>query len=411
MVLPSQLTSAVSVSPLTRDIEAEILRNCARSQVAIPGLDPLSSISRDRIDYERLLRLARRHGAIPLLYSGLSTTDPEAVPASVLAALHDEYRARVQRNEALTERLLQLLGALRAESIPVLTFKGPELALLWYHNPTARPYGDIDFLVDPQDVPRASVLLGSQGYRLKAGCDWQVFFVNEPGLGVDLHWKLGPEGIPDPGTFKDMWARARPVVVGSTTVTTLAAEDLFLALAVLLTRDSMYRRQRLIQICDAAALLHNPSSIDWELLLERSRRTGTRRMLLFQVALAHTLLGADLPAEMAPSLRKDSVARQMARHVGASFFAEADRQEDPAQSRPGPGFTGHSFLLQSLEQAGHKAQYLRAVTPGLLRLAVTPTVRDREFFPLPALFRSLYYVVRPARVLWRWLRTGYLILD
>ena len=397
---------------MSPDIEAQLLRNCARSQLVVPGSPhPVSSHALPRIDYERLLRLARRHGGIPLLYIGLSTTNPDGLPPTVLAALHDEYRARVHRNEALTGRLLQLLDFLKSENISVLTFKGPELALLGYRNPTARPYGDIDFLVHPQDVPRASALLGSQGYRLKAQCDWQLFLVNEPGLGVDLHWRLGPKGIPDPGTFEQLWARARQVVVGSSIVTTLAAEDLFLALAVLLTRDSMYRRQRLIQVCDAAALLRNPASIDWELLLERSRVTGTRRMLLFQVELAHTLLGVDLPAEIAPLLRKDTVAWQMARHVGAIFFVEADRQENPAQSRPGPGFTGHSFLLQSLEQPRHKAQYLRAVMPGLLRLAVTPTTRDREFVELPARLNALYYLVRPVRVLWRLLRTGYLILD
>ena len=136
-------------------------------------------------------------------------------------------------------------------------------------------------------------------------------------------------------------------------------------------------------------------------------------MLLFQVALAHVVLGLEVPAELAASLREDTAASRLARQIGASLFAEADRHRlwDPSRSRPGPGFTGHSFLLQSLEQPGHKANYLRAVMPGLFRVAVTPTVHDREFLPLPALFRPLYYVVRPVRVLWRWLRSGYLILD
>lgn len=403
--------SAAPVSRMSPDIEAELLLACARSQVTTGRAADIPSIAQKKIDWERLLRLAKRHGGIPILYQALSTTCRQVVPPTVLDQLRDQYQALVQHNHALTERLLALLGLLQAENLPVLTFKGPEMAIVAYHDPTLRPFGDIDLLVEVQDVARASALLGSQGYQLKAECDWQLFFAKERGLGVDLHWKLGPEWLPPPGNFKDMWGRARQVAVGSTAVRSLATEDLLLVLAMLLTRDIMTRRQRLIQICDAAALLRNLPSIDWRSVLELSRNTGARRMLLFQVALAHTVLGLDLPPEMATSVRGDTMAHRLARQIGASLFAEADRQWDPSQSRPGPGFAGHSFLLQSLERPGDKAHYLRVVTPGLLRLAVSPTARDREFLPLPELFRSLYFLVRPVRLLWRLLRTGYLILD
>ena len=410
---PAQsVLTAAPVSRVSRGIEAELLLACARSQLGIGPAADISSLAQGKINWERLLHLAWRHGGVPILYRAMSTLPGQTIPPTVLDELRDQYAFYVQRNRALTESLT-LSDLLREENLPTLNFKGPEMAGLAYHDSTLRPFGDIDLLVQLQHVPRVSALLGSQGYRLKAEGDWERFFVKDGGLGVDLHWKLGPEWLPPPDSFEVMWGRAQQVVVGGTVVTTLATEDLFLVLAILLTRDTVTRRQRLIQICDAAALVQRQPSIDWRLVLERSRRIGARRMLLFQVALAQFVLGLDLPAQMATSIGEDPIARRLARQIGASVFAEADRhrQWDPSDTRPGPGFAGHSFLLQSLEQPGHKAHYLRVIMPGLFRLAVTPTVRDREFFPLPALFRSLYYVVRPARVLWRWLRTGYLILD
>ena len=396
---------------MSADIEAEFIRACARNQVVTDGSAAIPSMSQEDVDWKRLLRLAARHGGIPTLYRVLSTTGSHLAPGTVLDELRNQHQAAVQHNGALTSELLSLVDFFRAEDLPVLSFKGPELAIAAYRDPTLRPFGDIDLLVKGQDVPRASALLESRGYRLKAEREWQLFFVTEAGVGVDLHWRLGAEWLPESGSFEDWWRRSRQVSVQGTGVTTLATEDLLLAMGILLTKDCMYRRQRLIQICDAAALLRNHSSLDWASLFERSRTTGTRRMLLFQLALAHEVLGVDLPAPVADSVRRDSSSESLARQVGARFFAEADEQWDTSHPRPGPGFAGHSFFLHLRERPADKLQYLRIVTPGLLRLAVTPTARDRALLPLPDLFRAFYYLVRPVRVLFRWLRTGHLVLD
>lgn len=397
---------------MSRDIEADLLLACARSKLGIDPKADIPSLVRRKINWERALHLAGRHGAVPILYRSLSTLPGQAIPPSVLDGLRDQDVFYLQRNRALTESLA-LSDLLREEKLPTLSFKGPELASIAYQDSTLRPFGDIDLLVQLKNVPRVSALLESQGYRLKAEGDWERFFVKDGGLGIDLHWKLGPEWLPPSDSFEDMWDRSQQVAVGSTTVTTLATEDLLVVMAILLTRDVVRRRQRLIQICDAALLVRSQPSIDWPLVLERGQRLGARRMLLFQVALAHLVLGPDLPAQLATSIKEDTVAQRLARETRARLFAEADRHRkwDPSETRPGPGFTGHSFLLRSLEHPGDRARYLRVLMPGLCRRAVTPTARDREFVALPALFSPLYYLVRPVRVLWRFLRTGYLILD
>jgi len=393
------------------DNEAEFLLACARHQLTPDRGGDIRSAAQKLGDWERLLRIATRHGVVPILHRVLSTECQEVIPASVLGRLGGQYQAVAQHNEILREQLLMLLSSLETQDLPALTFKGPELAAVSYPDPVLRPFGDLDLLVRVPDVPRASELLRTHGYRLKAERDWQLFFVNDEGAGVDLHWKLGAEWLPDPGNFQELWARGQRVAVGGGSVTTLGWEDLLLVLAILLTKDCMYRRQRLIQICDVAALLRTSPSLDWPLVLKQSQRTGTRRMLLFQLALAHLMLGVDLPPQVAGSLRNDLKARGLAQQVSGSFFLEADHQRDPSDFRPGPGFAGHSFFLQSRERRVDRVQYVQRVLPGLLRLAVTPTARDRAFLPLPELLRSLYYLVRPVRVVWRWVRSGYLVLD
>jgi len=191
----------------------------------------------------------------------------------------------------------------------------------------------------------------------------------------------------------------------------LAAEDLLLVLAVLLSKDCQNRRQRLIQMCDVAALLRRHRAIDWASIFERARATGTRRMVLFQLVLAHEVLGVELPAQAATLANSEGTVHRLARQVRASFFLEADRRWDASHPRPGPGVTGHAFFLRTRERLVDKLHYLRVVVPILLRMAVKPTERDRAFIPLPARLRPLYYLVRPVRVVRQWIRTGYLILD
>jgi hypothetical protein len=101
---------------MSPDLEAELLLGCARGQVTTGRAADIPSIAQKKIDWERLLRLAKRHGGIPILYQALSTTCPQVVPPTVLDHLRDQYQALVQHNHALTERLVALLGLLQAEN-------------------------------------------------------------------------------------------------------------------------------------------------------------------------------------------------------------------------------------------------------------------------------------------------------
>ena len=49
---------------------------------------------REGIDWEYLIRTAKFHGVMPLLYRSLNTTYPEAVPKAALDQLRDLFYAK-----------------------------------------------------------------------------------------------------------------------------------------------------------------------------------------------------------------------------------------------------------------------------------------------------------------------------
>jgi hypothetical protein len=77
-----------------------------------------------------------------------------------------------------------------------------------------------------------------------------------------------------------------------------------------------------------AQLLRVGPEIDWKALLQRARRSGTRRMVLVGLLLANELLEACVPSWVLEEAAKDASVRRLATELGEGMFAE-DRQAGP----------------------------------------------------------------------------------
>ena len=376
-----------------------------------PADDPerLGGLVRQNPDWPRTVELARRNRVIPLLYRGL--TDCPGVPEAVFHDLGARAEWSREKNLALARELHRILALFREHDIRVLSFKGPELACEAYGEIGLRPFGDLDLLIHPRDAARVEAVLPPEGYRLQATCTWQHFFRNDAGVGLDIHWALGARWMRSPAEFEEWWDGARRVPVGGSPVPTLPVEDLVLVICLLLTKDCMSREQRLVQLCDLVALLSRHRSLDQAGLLERARRLDMHRMVLLQYALASDLLGARLPERFAAAANGEPVVARLAREARSGFLRETRDVGAGESGRAGPGIAGHRFFLRTQARHAHRLRYLLVMVPELVRMAVTPTERDREFLPMARSWKPVQYLVRPVRVLRRWARTGRLILD
>jgi hypothetical protein len=164
-------------------------------------------------------------------------------------------------------------------------------------------------------------------------------------------------------------------------VRTLAVEDL---LSLLCVHGAKHFWQRLSWISDIAELLRSHPELDWGRARELARELDCERMLFLGLYLAGDLLGTNLPEEILVHQREERLLHSLAGQVCARLFWNPSIE---------PGVIGRCrFRIRMRERLWDGLRYS-------LRLAVTPTEEDWALLPLPDRLNSLYYVIRPLRLL------------
>ena len=388
--------------------EAELILCCARTQLTAPLTERIRTLLDLTLDWPNLVRTALIQRVAPLVYNRLSTIRPEVVPAAVLDDLERRYLANAERDLLLAEELPRIVAAFESRGVRAIPFKGPLIAAALYGNLSLRRFYDLDILVHPHDVRRASEAVLSLGYRQEgfAG-DWESHFMEEQGRWpVDLHERVAPRFFPSPAPFDELWARQQPVPVQGRPILTLAPVHLLLVLSLQLAKDCRQCKQRLVQICDAAELVRTYPELDWEFAVERARAIGMLRILLLELQLANDLLDARLPERILRAARADRRVLPLAARVSARLFPSPGAPAHAGRAEPGTHRLDSGFYLSSRERLRDKLEYLLDRARTHLLPLITPTDRDRRFVALPRALAFLYYGVRPVRVLVQWARTG-----
>jgi len=349
-------------------------------------------------DWDRLLGAAASHAMQPLLARFLLVGCRDALAPELLTALRQVMTDNLIRSLQKTGELWEILEMFAKEDISAVPFKGPTLAMLLYDDLTWRQYGDLDLLLDRRDVARASELLRARGYR--ANPDWAAtqdtrfqeaayaleFFHERTGQIVELHWELFHRSLGFGFRFEQLRQRLVPVGPGGKPMMTLGQEDLLLYLCA---HGAKHCWASLGWIADVARLIERHPDLDWRRVLAQAREQKIERLLLLGLLLAGDLLGAPLPAEIRLRIEADPSLIPLAARVGESLMTNTD----PTNSMPAQ----FAFYLRLPESLFDKIRYL-------VRLIVTPNVGDWEFLPLPAPWLFLYSVLRPVRLIGKYVR-------
>lgn len=372
--------------------ETELLLCCSRTCLDAKTIARIGTLLQEDIDWPHLLRTARSHGMMPLLYWHLNATCPERIPKATLNQLRGHFHANAQRNLFLTGELLALLKLFEAHGIQAVPYKGPALAASAYGNLALRQFRDLDILVRKQDALNAKDLLIAQGYRpsvhvtqaqeaayLRSQYEYEL--LREDGKAVvELHWGVTPRYFSFSLDFDRLWERLMPVSLASTIVWAFAPEDLLLILCV---HGAKHCWRRLEWICSVAELVGAYEKIDWNQLMAQASTLGSKRMLLLGLVLASDLLGAALPAEVLQVAQADRTVGALNELVQQRLFLEMTE-------RPGV-FETALFHLKARERLRDRIRYC-------LRLAMTTTARDWTAAQIPPLLSFLYYPIRAIRL-------------
>ena len=370
-------SSGIRLDPPRMQPEFRLLALCSSWPAQASELEPVTAPP--DIDWEYLVRLARRHRIAGLLYAGLKPT-AAAPPPDVAAALESEAN-RIAVDELWSAaETLRLQRRLRAGGVELLVLKGVAVAMLAFGRLGLRFNRDIDILVRPEDVAASLAILAAEGYRVSEPLDgdaegptpqWlalhkDIVLEHESGRGiVELHWRLFDNaqllGASD-------LAGQTVKLTGNGVVETLPQE---INLIYLCVHGAEHAWSRLKWLLDIHALATRMSSAALTELYASARARNVHRAVAQALLLCSRLFGLPIPPEVARS-RRDPRVRLLEAMALHSLLASGDREL--SSTRFGSTFMNLSHYLISdgwrywrAELAYDVADVSRAPPPPYLR--------------------------------------------
>lgn len=370
--------------------EIELLLCCARTQTNRAQADRIGQLVQQNIDWQYFVATAQYHGILPLIYGQLQGV--KAVPAEVRSRLEIAYNKNAYINMSLTGELIKIQNIFNSQAIPLLAFKGPVLAQLAYKNIALRQFVDLDILVHSKEVAKASQLLREQGYQPQFNFTeaQQQLYVNvrsehsfwhpEKEICVDLHWSIMPKYFSFSPDEETIWGNCDRVSLGKNQVDTLSKENLLLYLCA---HSAKHNWSHLNWICDIAELLRSHPDMNWDLILSRTGKLGTRRMLFLGLALAREILGAMLPSQISQQIESDSEIIALSQQVRSGLFQ--------TETRLLGEFPVANIYLKTMSSVRDKLWYWYDAI-------ITPTPLEWAIISLPKWLGILYYPLRLMRL-------------
>lgn len=327
--------------------EYRLLVLCSRTELNGPHAERARDLLREeQIRWRYLISLAAYHGVQPLLYCHLRGVEPALVPEEHLKLLRGIVGARSAHSIVLVHELGRLAGVFEREGIPLLAVKGPALAHSVFGGVALRPFSDLDLIVRRDHFERVEARLRSEGYdevqlqpRQKASYLFihgqYTFWRRMPTMGsamavLDVHTAVMPPGYSYSEGFDDLFARSGTVPMAGTDTHVLEREDL---LQVLCYHGFKNRWDRLKYICDVAELLRAYPDLDWDTVYSRARAMHSKRVLRLGLSLAHDLLDAPLPDEVARDVQQDRRVQSLSVAILERLPRQAHMRVEPYWDR------------------------------------------------------------------------------
>lgn len=162
-----------------------------RSEVCGSPIEKLPRLSEG--DLQALVELAERQDLSHLLYDALLSNGLLDEKDSAYKPLSKAQMLAIYREGEQTRVLSEVQSFLSDAGVPSLPLKGSVIRAL-YPSPWMRTAGDIDLLVQKEDIERAEALFVERGYKLYFRTPHDVSYTGETGVHIELHRTLSAKG-------------------------------------------------------------------------------------------------------------------------------------------------------------------------------------------------------------------------
>lgn len=352
-------------------------------------------VRRESVEWDRVLRLARRHGVVPHLDAAIDEMDATA-PEAFRSSITDHSITQRHKNLQYAAEVHRILDEFADEGLRALPYKGPVVAIVAYDDLGLRVFGDLDFLVLRDDLPSAAAALESMGYTLESGLGpytveeipdgprgtpfpfpGELKFVDEDrGLEVELRTESGDVNGDGRLDVRALWENRTTVQLAGKPCVALSPTDRLVVLACHGAKHVWRRLEWLSGLAGAA----NRTDADWAVATERAHERNCVRELYLGALLVEALFDVDLPSDVERAAKSDERCQSVSDHILRRL------QRDPLAV---PSELQTQRTLGTLRGDG-RTRYLRH--------ALRPRAEDYETIELPEPLWPMYRGIRFARV-------------
>lgn len=332
---------------MSRDRSARLLRS---------ALGLVGPVEPTEADWTSWVELAVENRAIPLLYEAVvrSASSLRTDQIALIDAMQLDVAGAMVR---LEREALDVASLLSARGTDFALLKGLATAHLDYDDPSHRQFGDIDLLIDPEDLDDVLKQLGeagwSQVYALPRGHKpfTHAVTLKGPGLAeLDVHQRIAHRALGLMVPTRSLLDARVPFTIAGQPVWALSVIDRTIHAAIhSLTSRGAYRR--LSSAADVLRLAQGTAPIAAEVL---DRAENWRIRTLVEEAIRHPFAAAmhPLPPEWELAMRRPT--RHRDRLVDWAYLSTLRRPllEEVAYLRLMAGWGDRATYLRGYFSAG-----------------------------------------------------------
>lgn len=337
------------------------------------------------------------NGVVPLI---TKSQNNQILPEDVIETFSEINRESAVSNLIKIKELLSINNNFRDNGIESLVLKGAGLGSDVYGDISLRPFGDLDILVSKEKLNKAVSILMEKGYEhifnytdkqavlykqsafyLKDQDMHYSFYNPVKKINIELHWALMPGQYSFSQDVDEIFYNSVSVSHDMGNFKIPCDEDLIVYLSL---HGSKHFWSRLIWIYDVAVFISKKNDVNWELVIARSEELNCQRMLLSTVCLSCKMFDVSLPNIIKKYLSGDRHAEALADQVLNNYSKIYDPEVMENENK--------RFFLSSMDSYYDKFLFVTG-------LIFKPTIYELEAVSLPNRLSFLYYLVRPLRLI------------
>ncbi len=254
----------------------------------------------DSVNYEKHID-GQSYALLPALYKKLLEIDckDENMPR-----FSGVYKKSLYKNSLNINNFISLGRILNSQQISFTALKGIALVLNYHDDIGVRSMGDIDILVNKNDMPHVISLFGDSGFISDCGYDimdnlnmgHSYSFHDKKGTEVDLHWQVLPLLFRDLPPCKTVFSSFQGIDFNI-----LAPEDFIIHIC--LHGASWNPVTNIRWIYDLHTIISN-DNIDWKYILNKMENTKYAYALFVMFSCFNRISSLKIPQEVVENLKE-----------------------------------------------------------------------------------------------------------